>query len=176
MFDDFKKFALKGNVIDMAIGVIIGGAFGKIVASFVSDIVMPVLTIITGKIKFENLFIALDGNEYASIAEAQAAEASTLNYGVFITSIIDFMIIAISIFIAFSQINRIQKKLAEKKEKPAPTVKDCPFCKSSIHKDAVKCPNCTSQLELPEPDGPDESVESSESSEPSEPSESEKEK
>ena len=147
MFGDFKKFALKGNVLDMAIGVIIGGAFGKIVTSLVNDIVMPALTIITGKIKFENLFIALDGHYYANIEAAQAAGASTLNYGMFITSIIDFLIISVSIFMTFRQINKIQKKLAHKKEEPAPTVKDCPFCKTSIHIDASRCSNCTSQLD-----------------------------
>ena len=146
MFNDFKKFALKGNVIDMAIGVIIGGAFGKIVTSLVNDIVMPLLSVITGKIKFENLFIALDGQHYATIADATAAGVSTLNYGLFITSIIDFFIIAFSIFIAIRQINKIQAKFAKKEEKKPPTVKDCPFCKTSIHIDAVRCPNCTSVL------------------------------
>ena len=146
MLNDFKKFALKGNVIDMAIGVIIGGAFGKIVTSLVNDIVMPALTIITGKIKFENLFIALDGEKYATIQEAGEAGASTLNYGMFITSIIDFLIIAACIFIAFNQINKINKKLSKKKPEAAPTVKDCPFCKTSIHIDASRCPNCTSVL------------------------------
>ena len=150
MFKEFKKFALKGNIIDMAIGVIIGGAFGKIVTSLVSDIVMPVLSIVTGKIKFENLFIALDGGTYGTIAEAQAAGASTVNYGMFITAIIDFLIIAISIFIVISQIGKIQKKLEGKKEEAAPTVKDCPFCKTSIHIDASRCPNCTSALETDE--------------------------
>jgi len=148
MFDDFKKFALKGNILDMAIGVIIGGAFGKIVTSLVNDIVMPALTIITGKIKFENLFIALDGQQYDTIEIAKEAGASTLNYGMFITSIMDFLIISISIFITFSQINKIQKKLAGKKEEPAPTVKNCPFCKTSINIEASRCPNCTSQLDL----------------------------
>lgn len=147
MFDEFKKFALKGNVIDMAIGVIIGGAFGKIVTSLVNDIIMPALTVVTGKIKFENLFIALDGKEYANIEAAQAAGASTLNYGMFITSIIDFLIIAIFIFFAFRQINKIQKKLAGKKEELAPDVKNCPFCKTYINIDASRCPNCTSQLD-----------------------------
>ena len=155
MFEGFKKFALKGNVLDMAIGVIIGGAFGKIVTSLVNDIIMPALTIITGKIKFENLFIALDGNEYATMEAAQSAGASTINYGIFITSIIDFMIIAVSIFIAFNQITKIQEKFAKKKEEPAPTVKDCPFCKTSINIEASRCPNCTSQLDIDDADKTD---------------------
>ena len=147
MLQEFKKFALKGNIIDLAIGVIIGGAFGKIITSFVNDIIMPLLSIITGNIKFENLFIALDGNKYATIEAAQAAGAATLNYGMFITAVVDFLIISICIFIAISQINKIQKKFAKKPEPAAPTVKDCPFCKTSIHKDASRCPNCTSQLD-----------------------------
>jgi len=146
MLNDFKKFALKGNIIDMAIGVIIGGAFGKIVTSLVGDIIMPLLSIVTGKIKFENLFIALDGHKYDSIEAAAAAEASTLNYGMFITSVVDFLIIAASIFIMIRQINKIHDKFAKKKEQEAPKVKDCPFCKSSIHIEATKCPNCTSEI------------------------------
>ena len=148
MFKNFKKFALKGNIIDLAIGVIIGGAFGKIVTSLVSDIVMPAFSIIIGKIKFENLFIALDGHSYETIEIANAAGVSTINYGLFITSIIDFLIIAVSIFIAISQIQKVQEKLKKKEAPPAPTVKDCPFCKTSIHKEALKCPNCTSDLDL----------------------------
>ena len=152
-FKDFKNFALKGNIIDMAIGVIIGGAFGKIVTSLVSDIVMPVLSLITGKIKFENLFIALDGHTYETIEAAQTAGVSTLNYGMFITSVIDFLIIAISVFIAFKQISSIHKKLSKKKEvEPAPDpskeLKECPFCKTSINKLATRCPNCTSTIEI----------------------------
>ena len=148
MFENFKKFALKGNVIDMAVGVIIGGAFGKIVTSFVNDIIMPALSVFTGQIKYENLFIALDGGNYATIQEAGEAGAATLNYGLFLTSIIDFLIIAISVFIVFSQMGKLQKKLEKKKETPAPTTKDCPFCKTSIHIDASKCPNCASDLDI----------------------------
>jgi len=150
MLKDFKKFALKGNVIDMAIGVIIGGAFGKIVTSLVNDIVMPLLTVVTGKIKFENLFVALNGEHYDTVEAAVADGASTLNYGSFITSVIDFLIIAASIFIAFRQINKIHEKLTKKNEherETPPSVKDCPFCKTSIHIEASRCPNCTSQLD-----------------------------
>ena len=153
MFNDFKKFAFKGNIIDMAIGVIIGGAFGKIVTSLVNDIIMPLFTLVTGKIKFENLFIALDGEYYANIEAAQAAGASTLNYGLFIVAVIDFLIIAASIFIALKQATKISKKIAHKeKEEPAPTTKECPFCKSAIHIEATRCPNCTSLIELEKQD------------------------
>ena len=148
MWQDFKKFALKGSIVDLAIGVIIGGAFGKIVASLVNDIVMPLLSLVIGSIKFENLFIALDGNEYATIEAAQAAGAATINYGSFITAVIDFLVIALCIFMAIRQISKIQNKFTKKKEEAPPTVKDCPFCKTSIHKDALRCPNCTSQLEI----------------------------
>jgi large conductance mechanosensitive channel len=155
MFDDFKKFAFKGNVMDMAVGVIIGGAFGKIVTSLVGDMIMPLLTLLTGKIKFENLFVALNGETYATIEAAGEAGAATLNYGMFIISIIDFLIIAVSIFIVMKQINKISKKLHKKKEAPAPTAKDCPFCKSSINIGATRCPNCTSQIETEKTEGAD---------------------
>lgn len=153
MWNDFKKFIFKGNIVDMAIGVIIGGAFGKIVTSLVNDIIMPVLSVVTGKIKFENLFIVLGSGSYDTVEEAQAAGASTLNYGLFITAVVDFFIVAVCIFLAIRQMSKIQKKFAKKKEIP-PTVKECPFCKTSIHIDASRCPNCTS--EQPEPEKPED--------------------
>jgi large conductance mechanosensitive channel len=152
ILNDFKKFAFKGNVMDMAIGVIIGGAFGKIVTSLVNDLIMPLLTLLTGKIKFENLFVALDGETYATMEAANEAGAATLNYGMFIISVIDFLIIAASIFIVMRQINKISKKFSKKKEEAPASVKECPFCKSSININAVRCPNCTSQIE---PEGVD---------------------
>ena len=143
---EFKEFAMKGNVMDLAIGVVIGAAFGKIVTSLVNDIVMPAITLITGKINFADLFIALDGKHYNSLADAKAAEIppATINYGIFITNIIDFLIIALVIFIVIKQINRL-------KPKPKPvtavvTTKDCPYCRTSIHIEATKCPNCTADL------------------------------
>ena len=145
MWDDFKKFIFRGNIIDMAIGVIIGGAFGKIVTSLVNDIIMPLLSIITGKIKFENLFIAFDGKKYDSIEAAHGTGVSTLNYGLFNTSVVDFLIVAAAIFIAIRQMSTIHDKFAKKKDPAPPTVKECPFCKTSIHIDASRCPNCTSQ-------------------------------
>lgn len=140
----FKEFAMKGNVMDLAIGVIIGAAFGKIVSSLVNDIIMPLFTLITGKNNFANHFISLAGDpwKYTTIAAAKEDGISTLNYGLFITSIIDFLIIALVIFIAIKQIDRF-------KPKPAPTVvttKNCPYCRTDIHIEATKCPNCTSDL------------------------------
>jgi large conductance mechanosensitive channel len=140
---EFKEFAMKGNVVDLATGVIIGAAFGKIVTSLVNDIVTPVLSLAIGKIDFTNLFISLDGNQYATLEEAKTAGAATLNYGTFLTNVLDFLIIAFVIFIVIRQINRLKKKPA-----PAPvTTKDCPYCQSTINIKAVKCPNCTADLE-----------------------------
>lgn len=139
---EFKEFAVKGNVMDLAIGVVIGAAFGKIVTSLVGDIIMPVVTLITGKINFADLFVSLDGKHYETLAIAKEASAPTLNYGLFITNIIDFLIIAFVIFLIVKQLNRFKRK-------PAPaavTTKNCPYCQSSIHISAVKCPHCTSDL------------------------------
>jgi large conductance mechanosensitive channel len=148
MLKEFKKFALKGNVIDLAVGVVIGGAFGKIVTSLVNDIVMPLVGLLVGKVDFSNLFIQLGGEEgvkYASIAEAKAAGVATLNYGIFINNIVDFLIIAFSIFIVIKQITRFTKK---KEEAPVVTTKNCPYCITAIPKEAVRCPHCTSALEV----------------------------
>lgn len=142
MLQEFKKFAMKGNVIDLAVGVIIGGAFGKIVTSFVNDIIMPLITLITGKVSFNSLYIALNGKKYVSLEAAKEAGAATLNYGQFITNVIDFLIIAFVIFIFIKQIERFRGK----PDATPITTKECPFCKTSIHIDAVKCPNCTSAL------------------------------
>ena len=142
MLKEFKEFAMRGNVIDLAIGVIIGGAFGKIVSSLVSDILMPPIGILLGKVDFSNLYINLSGTEYESLATAKAAGAATINYGVFINTIIDFVIVAFVIFLIIRQINKLQKP----SEKPTPTTKECPYCFSSIPIKASRCPNCTSQL------------------------------
>ena len=152
MLQEFKKFALKGNIVDMAVGVVVGGAFGKIVTSLVNDIITPIVSLITGQTtKLADQFIALDGHRYATIDEAKAAGISTLNYGAFITAIIDFVIIAFSIFIIIKQLNNVQEKIAKLTNKEAehpalPTTKECIYCKSIIHIDAVKCSNCTSDL------------------------------
>lgn len=135
---EFKEFIMRGNVIDMAVGVIIGGAFNNIVSSLVNDIVMPVITLITGKINFTDMLIALDGNSYPSLKVAQDAAAPVIAYGNFIQIVVQFLLTAFVIFLVIKGINKLHK--------PAPTTKTCPFCKSEIHIDAVKCPHCASDL------------------------------
>ena len=145
MFKEFKTFAMRGNVLDLAVGVIIGAAFGKIVTSFVSDVLMPPIGLLLGKVDFSNLFIDLSGQHYATMAEAKAAGAATLNYGLFVNNIIDFLFVAFAVFLLVRQVNRFNK---EPEAAPAaPTTKDCPFCLSAIPLKATRCPNCTSQLE-----------------------------
>ncbi len=141
MFKEFRDFAMRGNVIDLAVGVIIGAAFGKIVSSLVTDVLMPPLGLVLGKVDFSSLFISLSGDHYDSIAQAKAAGAATLNYGLFINNIIDFVIVAFAMFIVVRQINRLTAKPA-----PTPTTKPCPFCISTIPLTATRCPNCTSEL------------------------------
>lgn len=145
MLEEFKKFALKGNMIDLAVGVIVGGAFNSIVTSLVNDIFMPVLSLFTGKLDFANWFIALDGNKYMTIAEAQEAGAATLNYGNFISGVINFIIMAFVVFMLVKAINKLKKD--EPAKPAAPTTKKCPFCKTDIPLEATKCPHCTSTLE-----------------------------
>lgn len=144
MWKEFKSFAMKGSVVDLAVGVIIGGAFGKIVSSLVSDIIMPIVGLLLGKRDFSNLFIALGDGKFKTIAEAKAANVATLNYGLFLNNVIDFLIIAFSIFLVIKQLNRFTKK---KEEPVVVKVKTCGFCFSEIHKDASRCPHCTSVLE-----------------------------
>ncbi len=143
MLKDFKAFVMRGNVMDLAVGVIIGAAFGKIVSSFVTDILMPPLGLLLGKVDFSNLYVSLNGQEFASLAEAQAAGAPTLNYGLFINNIIDFLIIALVIFLLV----RGLAKLSKKEEAPAEvTTRDCPYCQTPISKKATRCPHCTSEV------------------------------
>ena len=143
MLKEFKEFAMKGNIVDLAVGVVIGGAFGKIVTSLVNDIVMPLVGMLMGKVDFSNLFFALGNGNFTTIQEAKNAGVATINYGLFINNIIDFLIVAFSIFIVIKQINRFSKK---KEEKPVENKKKCPYCYSEIHIDATRCPNCTSEL------------------------------
>ncbi|WP_138204561.1 large conductance mechanosensitive channel protein MscL [Haloimpatiens lingqiaonensis] len=141
MLKEFKKFALKGNVVDLAVGVIIGGAFGKIVSSLVNDIIMPIIGNLVGKVDFSNLYINLSGKEFNSLAEAKKAGVATINYGLFLNNVIDFLIIAFSIFIVIRQFDRFKKK-----ETPVVTTKKCPFCCTEIDIEATRCQNCTSEL------------------------------
>ncbi len=142
---EFKEFAMRGNVVDLAVGVIIGASFGKIVSSFVSDILMPPIGLLLGKMDFTNMFVVLSGGNFPTLADAKAAGAVTINYGNFITTIIDFTLVALAIFVIISQINRIRKNDAVK-EIAEPTTKDCPKCLSKIPIKATRCQNCTSDL------------------------------
>jgi len=150
MMKEFKEFAVKGNVVDMAVGIVIGAAFGTIIKSLVADVIMPPIGLLLGGVDFSNLFIVLkdaaDGAAvYATMAEAQAAGAVTLNYGAFINTIISFVIVAFAIFILIKNMNKLKKK--EEAPAAAPTTKDCPHCLSSIPIKATRCPNCTSNID-----------------------------
>jgi large conductance mechanosensitive channel len=142
MLKEFKDFIMRGNVLDLAVAVIIGGAFGKIISSLVTDILMPPLGLILGKVDFSSLYINMSGTAYASLAEAQAAGAPTLNYGLFINNIINFVIVAAAIFLIIKLANSLQKPKAA----AAPTAKECPYCISSSPIKATRCPNCTSEI------------------------------
>jgi large conductance mechanosensitive channel len=142
MLKEFKEFAMKGNVLDMAIGVIIGGAFGKIVSSLVSDVLMPPIGLLMGKVDFSSLFLNLSGSPQPSLTAAKAAGAPTINYGVFLQTVFDFIIIAFVIFMLVKQINRLKKP----EPTAAPTTKDCPHCLSTIPIKAAKCAHCTSTV------------------------------
>lgn len=139
---EFKEFTMRGNVLDMAVGVIIGAAFGSIVTSLVKDVIMPPLGLVLGNVNFSDLFVSLDGKTYATLAEAQAAAAPTINYGLFINTIINFIIVALAIFVVIRQVNAMKRKPAP----PEPNTKECPYCKESIPKAAIKCSHCTSDL------------------------------
>ena len=143
MLKEFKEFAMRGNVLDMAVGIIIGAAFGKIVSSMVDDVLMPPIGKLMGGVDFSNLFVSLSGQQYDSLAAAKAAGAATVNYGVFLNTIINFLIVAFAIFLLVKQVNRLQKPAPAP---AAPATKDCPHCLSSIPAKATRCPNCTSQL------------------------------
>lgn len=146
IMSELKEFMLRGNMLDLAVGVIIGGAFNSIVSSLVDDVIMPIISLVTGKIDFSNLFIALDGNEYATLELAKTAGAATVNYGLFITGIINFVIMAVVVFFMVKGMNAL-RNAGKKKEEPKPTTKKCPYCKSDIAIDASRCPHCTSVLE-----------------------------
>jgi large conductance mechanosensitive channel len=139
LLKEFREFSARGNVVDLAIGVIIGAAFGKIVTSLVNDVIMPPIGLILGHVDFSNLFVSLSGNHYDSLAAAKAAGAPTINYGLFINTLIDFTIVAFVIFMLVKQFNRYVKR-------PDTTTKDCPCCCTSIPIKAVKCPHCTADI------------------------------
>ena len=141
MFKQFKEFAMRGNVVDMAVGVIIGAAFGKIVSSLVTDILMPPIGLAMGNVDFSTLFIDLSGKHFATLAEAQKAGAATINYGLFLNSIISFLIVAFAVFLVVRQINRLKHE-----EAPPPTTKDCPQCAMPIPIPAKRCGHCTAML------------------------------
>ncbi|HVH89931.1 MAG TPA: large conductance mechanosensitive channel protein MscL [Candidatus Acidoferrum sp.] len=142
MLKEFKEFAMRGSVLDMAVGIVIGAAFGKIIASLVDDIIMPPIGLALGNVDFANLFLNISGKEYSSLAAAKAAGAATINYGVFFNTILSFLIIAFVIFLLIRQVNAMQRP----KGAPAPATKDCPHCLSSIAVKATRCPHCTSDL------------------------------
>jgi large conductance mechanosensitive channel len=148
MWKEFKEFALRGNVVDMAVGIVIGAAFGAIVKSFVDDVIMPPIGLLLGGVDFSSLFILLKAGSppgpYASLADAQAASAVTINYGLFINTVVSFLIVAFVIFLLIRGINRLER---EEEAPPAePTTKECPYCLSTIPVKATRCPHCTSQL------------------------------
>jgi large conductance mechanosensitive channel len=148
MLKEFKEFAIRGNVVDMAVGIIIGAAFGTIIKSLVSDIIMPPIGLLLGDVDFTNLFAVLrDGaaaGPYASLAEAQKAGAVTINYGVFVNTVMSFVIVAFAVFLLIRSINRLKRQ--EEAPPEEPTTKDCPYCLSAISIKATRCPNCTSEL------------------------------
>jgi large conductance mechanosensitive channel len=141
MFKEFKEFAMRGNVLDMAVGIIIGASFGKIVTSFVSDILMPPIGRVLGRVDFNDLFINISGKSYPSLAAAKAAGAATINYGIFLNTILDFLIVAFVVFLLVRQVNRLRRS-----PDPTPTTKTCPLCLSVIPIGAVRCAFCTADL------------------------------
>ncbi len=142
MLKEFRDFIMRGNVLDLAVAVIIGGAFGRIVSSLVNDIIMPPIGLVLGHVDFSSLFVNLSGTAYATLKDAQAAGAPTINYGTFINTVIDFLIVAAVIFLIVRLANRLQRP----KPVAAPTTRDCPYCATSISVKATRCPNCTSDL------------------------------
>ena len=141
MLKDFKAFIARGNVVDLAVGVIIGASFGKITGSLVADVIMPPIGLVLGKVDFSNLFVDLSGHGYANLAAAKAAGAPTINYGTFVNSVIDFLIVAFAVFLLVQWVGKLLPKPA-----PPPVTKDCPRCFEAISVKATRCPKCTSEL------------------------------
>jgi large conductance mechanosensitive channel len=141
VFKEFKEFAMRGNVIDMAVGIIIGAAFGKIITSLVNDLIMPPIGLLLGRVNFNDLFVSLDGKPYATLAAAKTAGAPTLNYGIFLNNVLDFVIVAFAMFLLIRQFNRLMP--------PAPkpvTTRECPYCATEIPLKASRCAHCTSEV------------------------------
>ena len=150
MLKDFKEFAMRGNVLDMAVGIVIGAAFGGIVNSLVSDMIMPPIGLLLGNIDFSNLFLVLKAGKiagpYASLAAAKAAGAVSINYGMFVNTIVSFVIVAFAVFLLIRGINKLRRQ--EEAPPPVPTTKECTYCYSSIPIKATRCPQCTSELKV----------------------------
>ena len=144
MLKEFKEFALRGNMLDMAVGIILGAAFGNIASSLVNDILMPPLGLLLGRVDFSNLFFSLSGQPYPSLAAARAAGAPTLNYGLFVNTVVHFVIVAFAVFLLVRQINRLRRRMEALPA--APATRDCPFCLSPIPLKALRCAHCTSEL------------------------------
>ena len=142
MLKEFKAFAMRGNVLDMAVGIIIGVAFGRIITSFVNDILMPPLGLVIGKVDFSSLFLNISGTSYPTLAAAKAANAATINYGVFLNTVLDFLIVAFAIFLLVRQVNRWNKPEAA----PAATTRECPYCLTQIPLKATRCAACTAEV------------------------------
>ncbi len=142
MIKEFKEFVMKGNVLDMAVGIIIGAAFGSVVTSFVNDVLMPPIGLLLGKVDFSNLFINLSGKTFETLAEAKKAGAATLNYGLFLNTAINFLIVGFAVFFLVKQVNRLKRN----EPAPAPTTRECRFCYTAIPIKATRCPHCTSEL------------------------------
>ena len=146
---EFKEFALRGNVVDLAVGFVVGAAFSAIVKSLVGDIIMPPLGLALGNADFSNFFITLSGGHFQTLAAAKAAHAVTLNYGAFINTVINFLIVALAMFIVIRQVNRLQRRQDQAAEAPAPTTRNCPYCIMPISIEATRCPHCTSEVTGP---------------------------
>jgi len=148
MWKDFKAFVMRGNVVDLAVAVIMGGSFGAIVTSLVNDVAMPPIGLLLGKVDFKDLFFALNGNSYASLAAAKAAGAPVIAYGQFLNTVVNFLIVAAVVFLAVRQVSKLQKPAPP--APPPPATRDCAYCCSTIPAAATRCPHCTSQLGAPE--------------------------
>ena len=146
MLKEFRDFAMRGNVVDMAVGIIIGAAFGKIVSSLVADVIMPPIGLLLGQVDFSSLFISLSGASFESLDAAKKAGAPVIAYGTFINTVLDFVIVAFAIFIVIKQINRLKAMTEKEAPKAAPTTKECPYCLSTIPLKATRCGHCTSEI------------------------------